>query len=134
MSRLYNILNKLIDTVISLSNTVTSIDDYVTEKGVKGRWQYTKYNSGKVEAWCNNLSFGDKTSNVWVAPIRYVDVTGAIPAGIFKSAPTLTITSSTNQWWVNNANATSATAFTSRLCTLASGSNATYVNVYAVSQ
>lgn len=127
MSRLYNILNKLVDAVIS-------IDDYVIEEGTSGDWKYQKWNSGKVEAWCRNFSFGNKTANVWVAPIRYVDVTGAIPAGIFKSAPSLTITSSTNQWWVNNANATSETAFTSRLCTLASGSNPTYVNVHAVSQ
>ena len=115
-----------------LTKVLNSIKvDYIIEQGSTGAWTYRKWKSGKVEAWAQNLDLGSQTGAVWVSPIRYKDLTGALPSELFPSAPILQVTSGTNQWWVNNANATSATAFTTRCCTLSSSAATVYLNVYA---
>lgn len=119
MSRLYNILNSLTGR------------KYITEQGTTSGWEYRKWSDGSVEAWARNVGLGTHTGTVWASPIRYVDFTGAIPSGLFTSAPNLIVVSSGRQWWINSANATSSTAWSVRICTLASTAQAAAVNIYA---
>lgn len=94
-------------------------------------WTYRKWNNGTVEAWAS-LSLGPRTGNVWVSPIRYVDLTVDIPSGIFTEAPTVVGVSSSSQWWVNSINASSATRINTRILTLAQTAQNAGLNVYAV--
>ena len=106
--------------------------DYVTDAGTSGSWTYRKWNSGKVEAWCG-YSFASAASTVWASPIRYWDKTISIPSGIFSTTPRLIVSSQSNQYWVGGASASSATAGTARVLTVASGSMAVNLSIYAVS-
>ena len=104
---------------------------YVVEQGTTDGWTYRKWSDGAVEAWASNVSFGSQTPAVWISPIRYKDITGTIPSGIFTAAPSLQVTSATAQWWVNNANATSPTSYSARLSTVASSAQQTFINIFA---
>ena len=71
---------------VNITSANLGINDYVTEQGTSGSWNYRKWSSGKVEAWyTGSMSFGatTKATNVY-----YADGTLAIPSGIFASAPT----------------------------------------------
>lgn len=104
--------------------------DYVTEIGTSGAWKYRKWNSGKVEAWAY-ISFTSTTPAVWASPIRYIDKTFTIPSGIFASAPKMTGTSNSNQYWAVDVSASSSTAGNVRFCTVASSALTPYIQIYA---
>ena len=110
----------------------TKMTDFVTDSGTTSGWEWRKWKSGKAEAWANGLSLGSQTPSVWVSPVRYKDLTPSIPSGIFSSAPTVTMTSTSSQWWVVKAEATSATSMSVRLATCASSAQTATVNVYAI--
>lgn len=104
------------------------IDNEVSADDV---WTYRKWENGTVEAWAS-LSLGSQTGNVWVSPIRYVDLTVDIPSGIFTEAPKAFGVSRSNQWWVNSINASSATRINTRILTLAATAQNAGLNIYAV--
>jgi hypothetical protein len=105
-------------------------DDVVKETGVKGIWNYRKWANGRIEAWTAQ-SFDSATPTVWASPIRYMDKSITIPAGIFSSNPNIIATSPSNQYWVVGATASSATSITLRLATVSSSAMATAVKIYA---
>lgn len=94
-------------------------------------WTCRKWNNGTVEAWAS-ISLGSQTGNVWVSPIRYVDLTVDIPSGIFTEAPKAFGVSRSNQWWVNSINASSATRINTRILTLAATAQNAGLSIYAV--
>lgn len=104
--------------------------DYVTAQGTSGAWKYRKWNSGKVEAWAY-ISFTSTTPAVWASPIRYIDKTFTIPSGIFASAPRMTGSSNSNQYWAVDVSASSSTAGSVRFCTVASSALTPYIQIYA---
>lgn len=104
--------------------------DAVYETGTINGWHYRRWSSGKVEAWAS-LSFSSASWSVWASPVRYMDKSITIPAGIFSSAPNIIATSPSNQYWVVGATASSATSITLRLATVASSAMATAVKIYA---
>lgn len=112
-----------------LSSNVADAD-YVTAQGTSGAWKYRKWNSGKVEAWAY-ISFTSTTPAVWVSPIRYIDKTFTIPSGIFASAPRMTGSSNSNQYWAVDLFASSSTAGSVRFCTVASSALTPYIQIYA---
>lgn len=124
MSRLYNILNKLVDAVIS-------IDDYVTEGGVSGNWRYRKWNSGKVEAW-GTYKFSAKQGTSWAAGLYYTDETVSIPLGIFTDAPKKYATSGSSQWIVYATWGDTATSMTIRFTKPNSQSQSGAAEIYLV--
>lgn len=105
-------------------------DDVVKETGVKGVWNYRKWANGRIEAWTAQ-SFDSATPTVWASPVRYMDKSITIPAGIFSSAPNIIATSPSTQYWVVGATASSATSISLRLATVASSAMATAVKIYA---
>ena len=107
--------------------------DRIIEEGSSGNWSWRKWSSGKIEAWCRNGSPGTATPATWIAPIKYNDLTLAIPDGIFTSTPMVIASSGSNQYWVNNVSASSPTNINLRVCTLASSQQTYYINLYAVS-
>lgn len=115
----------------ALSSNVADAD-YVIDAGTSGSWTYRKWNSGKVEAWCG-YSFASAASTVWASPIRYWDKTINIPSEIFSVAPRLMVSAQSNQYWVGGASASSATAGTVRVLTVATSSMAVNLSIYAVS-
>lgn len=116
----------------SLNPSHLGEDDYVIDAGTSGSWTYRKWNSGKVEAWCG-YSFASAASTVWASPIRYWDKTINIPSEIFSVAPRLMVSAQSNQYWVGGASASSATAGTVRVLTVATSSMAVNLSIYAVS-
>jgi hypothetical protein len=104
--------------------------DAVYETGTTNGWHYRRWSSGIVEAWTSQ-SFSSASWSVWASPVRYMDKTVTIPAGIFSSAPNIIATSPSNQYWVVGATASSATSITLRLATVASSAMATAVKIYA---
>ena len=104
--------------------------DYVTAQGTSGAWKYRKWNSGKVEAWAY-ISFTSTTPAVWASPIRYIDKTFTIPSGIFASAPRMTGSSNSSQYWAVDVSASSSTAGSVRFCTVASSALTPYIQIYA---
>ena len=111
--------------------TPVTPDDYITETGTVSGWSYVKWHSGVAEAWISELSLGSQTGSNWVSPIRYKDLAPSLPTGVFSVAPTVTMTSATNQWWVVDAYATSASSMSARFATVASSAQTIKVNVYA---
>ena len=109
--------------------TLSDLPDYVIEEGTQSNWEYRKWSSGKVEAW-RNISNSAAAGSVWVSPLYYRDLTVAIPSGLFTAAPDVKATSTTSQWWVSYANATSATSLTYRLVKPVSSSQASGVSLY----
>lgn len=108
----------------------STVTDYVTAQGTSGAWKYRKWNSGKVEAWAY-ISFTSTTPAVWASPIRYIDKTFTIPSGIFASAPRMTGSSNSNQYWAVDVSASSSTAGSVRFCTVASSALTPYIQIYA---
>lgn len=104
--------------------------DYVTEQGTSSSWNYRKWKSGKIEAW-RIYEFASASWTVWTSPIRYMDKTISIPSGIFSAAPSIMATSASTQYWVVGCTASSATAGSLRLATVASSAMATTVRLYA---
>lgn len=104
--------------------------DYVTHRGTSGAWAYRKWKSGKVEAWAY-ISFTSTTPAVWASPIRYIDKTFTIPSGIFASAPRMTGSSNSSQYWAVDVSASSSTAGSVRFCTVASSALTPYIQIYA---
>lgn len=104
--------------------------DYVTAQGTSGAWKYRKWNSGKVEAWAY-ISFASTTPAVWASPIRYMDKTFTIPSSIFASAPRMTGSSNSSQYWAVDVSASSSTAGSVRFCTVASSALAPNIQIYA---
>ena len=115
------------------TTTIEANADRVISSGVSGTWPWRKWKSGKIEAWCRNGNAGTATPATWVAPVKYNDLTLAIPSGIFDSVPTVIASSGSNQYWINNVSASSPTNINLRVCTLASSQLTYYVNLYAVS-
>lgn len=115
------------------TTTIEAKADRVISSGASGTWSWRKWKSGKIEAWCRNGNAGTATPATWVAPVKYNDLTLAIPSGIFDSAPMTVASSGSNQYWVNNVSASSPTNINLRVCTLASSQLTYYVNLYAVS-
>lgn len=115
----------------ALSSNVADAD-YVTAVGTSGSWTYRKWNSGKIEAWCG-YTFASAASTAWTSPIRYWDKSINIPSGIFSTAPRLIVSSQSNQYWVGGASASSATAGTVRVLTVATSAMAVNLSIYAVS-
>lgn len=113
----------------ALSSNIADAD-YVIEQGTNSSWTYRKWKSGKVEAW-RSYSFSSASWSVWASPIRYMDKSISFPSGLFSRAPLIVATSDSNQYWVVNCHATSGTAGTLRLSTVASSAMETYVNIYA---
>lgn len=104
--------------------------DYVAEQGSNDGWTYRKWASGKVEAW-KIYSFTLASWTVWASPVRYMDKALTIPSGIFTTAPAMLATSRSNQFWVVDILASSTTAATARLATVASSAMATSLRIYA---
>ena len=113
----------------ALSSNIADVD-YVTAQGISGAWKYRKWNSGKVEAWAY-ISFTSTTPAVWASPIRYIDKTFTIPSGIFASAPRMTGSSNSSQYWAVDVSASSSTAGSVRFCTVASSALTPYIQIYA---
>lgn len=112
------------------SDVLEDMPAYVTYKGSSGAWSYRRWSDGTVEAW-TKASLGAQTGTIWATPIRYKDLTAAIPSGIFTEAPAVFVTSTSSQWWVNSADATSATSVSFRLLTLAASEQSASVAIYA---
>lgn len=109
------------------------IPNSIESSGTSSSWQYRNWRDGRVEAWSSYTGSATATT-VWASPIRYKDITIAIPSGIFSSAPTKVFaTSSNSQAWVVDANATSATSISVRLATVSSGNITPSINLYCVS-
>lgn len=129
--------NKALSADISLTASdvgavpTTRDADYVTDAGTSGSWTYRKWNSGKIEAWCG-YSFASAASTAWTSPIRYWDKSINIPSGIFTTAPRIIVSSQSNQYWVGGASASSATAGTARVLTVATSAMAVNLSIYAV--
>lgn len=123
-----------VPTTRTVNGKALSLDiadaDYVIEQGTSSSWTYRKWKSGKVEAW-RSYSFSSASWSVWASPIRYMDKSISFPSGLFSRAPLTVATSDSNQYWVVNCYATSATAGTLRLATVASSAMETYVGIYA---
>lgn len=118
------------DVLVNGSQSVSALfTDYIIEEGTQSSWEYRKWNSGKVEAW-REITNSASAGSVWVSPLYYRDLTVSIPSGLFSSAPDVKATSTTNQWWVSYANATSATRLTYRLVKPVSSSQASGVSLY----
>ena len=119
---------KLKEILAALANAVKT--DYITARGTSGSWTYRKWKSGKAEAWCD-YTFASASSSVWASPVRYMDKTISFPSGLFSSAPHVVGTSVSNQYWIVGMNASSATAGTLRIATVASSAMAATVRLYA---
>ena len=61
MTRAGNVLNQLVDAVISVS---PKIADYVVESGTDGVWYYEKKASGRFDIWCRNSVTAEITTNM----------------------------------------------------------------------
>lgn len=114
------------------SSAPASVDqqDVIKEEGKVSDWYYRKWANGRVEAW-RTYSFVSAAWSTWSAPIRYMDKTLNIPAGLFESAPNMIATSRSNQYWVVDAAASTAVAGSVRLATVSTSDMATSVNIYA---
>lgn len=104
--------------------------DFITEEGDSGIWHYRKWNAGKVEAWAV-YPFVSATPSVWVSPVRYMDKSITIPSGIFSTIPNMTASARSNQYWVVDCVASSETAASMRIATLASSAMTSETNIYA---
>lgn len=111
------------------------IADAVTSSGSRtesnATWNWRKWSSGKIEAWCSYAPTSETSTSVWVSPIRYKDLTISIPSGIFSATPArVYATSFNNQIWVVHAIGASATSITCRIATLSSNNIKPYVRFY----
>lgn len=104
--------------------------DYVLSKGSDTGWYYRKWKSGKVEAWVT-YPFVSASWSTWSSPIRYMDKTLNIPSGIFDSTPNIIATSPSNQYWIVDAYASSATEGSMRIASVTSTAMATSAKIYA---
>ena len=116
----------------SSTTSLTPVDqrDVIVEEGKVSDWRYRKWANGKVEAW-RAYSFVSASSTVWASPVRYMDKSINFPVGLFGSAPNMTATARSNQYWVVGASASTALAASLRIATLATSAMATAVNIYA---
>ena len=114
------------------SSAMTPVDqrDVIVEEGKVSDWRYRKWANGKVEAW-KTVSFASKASTAWASPIRYIDNSISFPVGLFESAPAVTATSTSNQYWVVDVSTTTALAGTMRVATVATGAQAVTAAIYA---
>lgn len=71
----------------SVSVNGYTLEDFVTSKGVSGVWSYSKWKSGKVEAW-GTVLFSTLTFAAAGALYKSVNNSFSIPSGIFSAAPT----------------------------------------------
>lgn len=118
------------DVLVNGTQSVSDLfTDYVIEEGTTSSWQWRQWSGGKIEAW-RTISNSAAAGSVWVSPLYYRDLTVSIPSGIFTTAPRVQATSTTSQWWVSYANATSSTSLTYRLVKPVSSSQASGVTLY----
>lgn len=103
---------------------------HIVEAGTSGDWTYRKWSDGRTEAWAS-YSFDSASWSTWGSPVRYMDKTLNFPSGLFSSAPTMITSSASNQYWVVNAYASSATQGTMRIASLTQNDMATTARIYA---
>ena len=115
---------------INDTSSGTQQSAFVKETGTDNSWTYRKWSDGSVEAW-RDYSFNSASWSAWSSPIRYMDKSITFPSGLFASTPSVIGCSTSNQYWLVNVNATSATAGSLRLATVATSDMATTVRLYA---
>lgn len=78
---------KIKSLLSKITERLASINDYVTERGKSGNWQYVKYSSGRVV--CEGYyTFPSLSFTASGGMYRSVSNTFTIPSGIFATAPT----------------------------------------------
>lgn len=77
---------RLFTILLALCQKVGAIDDYVTEQGVSGIWEYKKWHSGTKECYARAyMSYENGTS--WLGGYYHQTETIAFPAGLFSNNP-----------------------------------------------
>lgn len=102
-------VKKLLYKVVErLGNTT----DWVVEQGTSSGWRYRKWNSGRIEAWCNYSvgSVAITTASPAYGGYRSGAITIAIPSGIFSATPDCQVQKAGWQGgWISHALPASAT-------------------------
>lgn len=105
-------------------------EDHITEKGVSGQWEYTKWQSGKIELNAV-LSANVSTSDLWASGIYYGSASFDLPE-VFSAAEdifSLVSPASVVLCWVCGSVA-SASALTIYIARPVNAASDFYFNVY----
>lgn len=131
---------KSLSSNISLTSSDLGINDYVIEQTTSGDWTYTKWNSGKAEAWArlagaNSVAFTtSQQSGKFYTNADWIGKQVNLPNGLFSGAPVVTVEVE-NNGYLNSAVANVAadgSNFTLRCWSVYSKSfNITNISIYA---
>lgn len=131
---------KSLSSNISLVSTDLGINDYVIEQTTSGDWTYTKWNSGKAEAWArlagaNSVAFTtSQQSDKFYTNANWISKTINLPNGLFSGAPVVTVEVENNGYLHSTVAGVSADGsyFTLRCWSPYSHSfNITNISIYA---